>query len=162
MGNNIFKINWNTAIRWQIFKDIRTDDLVVWVKSLIHPMVVMYNQFLRYRKLVNYRLKITCQLVYLERMLNDQFDYAQRRIVIDDAEYKLPVVLYQEDELITVPLYTEGEGQYQVLYTESEVGINRNIFVVKVPLDLIFSEIRMRALLDYFKHDGVKYTIKRV
>ena len=92
-------------------------------------------------------------------MLNDRYDFTQRRIVISDSEWHLPWYLYQDDEEKPEYLFTEGENQPVILYTDNEAGEVKDDFVVLVPSDISFNMDEMSSLIDADKLFGTHYKI---
>ena len=129
---------------------------------LITPVSILHQRFLLYRNAKNYQLFITPQVCFLERLLNDGFDFTLRRIRIVDAIWYLPTYIYQEAELKPVAIYQEAEFNPVYLYTENEAGEFKDDFVVKVPAGLVFNENEMRGKLDAYKLAGTHYKIQVV
>lgn len=159
---NSYNIDFTKLVAWLTPKALRKVKFAVIMKAVVFPLIGLHNTFMKYRKAKLYQLQITPQVCYLERLLNDRFDYTLRRITIGDAEWHLPSFIFQDDELKTLPLYTEDENKPHALYTEGEAGIALNDFVVLVPMAISFADAEMRALLDFYKLFGTKYTIQKI
>lgn len=159
---NSYVIDFIKLVAWYTPQYLRKIKFAVIIKAVVFPLTTLHNSFMIYRKAKLYQLQITPQVCYLRRLLNDRFDYTQRRIVIDDAEWHLPTFIYQEEELKPVALYREDENKPHALYSEGEAGIALNDFVVLVPKDISFAEAEMRALLDNYKLFGTKYSIQTI
>lgn len=147
--------------RWLLPKPHRKTGLVVLMKTLLYPLFQAHDRFIRYREAKNYELLITTQVAWLERLLNDKYDSTQRLIYINDAEWHLPVFLYQEAESQPVYIYTTAENQPKWLYMEAEAGMVKDDFVVNVPQYVVMNESEMRSYLDQYKLFGTKYKIQR-
>lgn len=114
----------------------------------MYPLVLIHNNFIRYREAKLYELFINYQTCYLEIFLNDRFDKTERRIYIDDAQNQDTVYLYLRDELNPVNLYTRSEDNAVALYTRGESnGDLLNDFIVYVPVDVVFQEPELRAMI---------------
>lgn len=105
---------------------------------------------------------ITTQVAWLERLLNDKYDFSSRGIYIDDAVWHLPWFLYTEEELKPQYLYAESENKTVWLYTDGEAGAAKDDFIVFVPTSIQMSEEEMRSYLDNYRLFGTKYKIERV
>lgn len=156
----IFIIDFTKLVRLLIPVILRRLAHVAWLQALCFPVNFLYQLFLRNRDANLYRLKITPQVVFLERLLNDRYDISARRIRITDALDYDPVYLYQEPENKPAYLFTEGENKPVYLFTEEEVGLQTVNFYVIVPRTIIFNENEMRALLDTYKLAGKTYKIQ--
>lgn len=157
---NPFDVDFFKLAAWLTPKPLRKVNYGLIVKACISPLIHIHNTLLRYREAKLYQLTITPQVCFLERMLNDRFDYSQRRIYIMDADWHLPIFLFQENELKPVSVFKENESKPTPLYTEGESGSALNDFVVMVPLAISFSEAEMRSLIDSYKLFGTLYTIQ--
>lgn len=156
----VYNINWNNVAAWWIPKPMRKTKFAILVKAALYPLVYVYNSFLNYRDAKIYQLTITPQVCYLERMLNDRYDYTSRRIYITDAEWHLPWFIYKEAENKPQWLYKTSENKPVWLYKEGEAGIAKDDFVVHVPASIAFDQNEMRSLVDGYKLFGTKYTIQ--
>lgn len=147
---------------WLLNKVNRKVKLIVLLKALLFPLIYLHDYFIRYRKAKLYQLMISSQVCYLERLLNDRYDFTERRIRIDDAVWHQAWYLYQEDELKPEHLYLESENNPVWLYGENEAGELKDDFVVFVPSAVDFNENEMRSLLDNYRLFGTHYKIERV
>lgn len=93
--------------------------------------------------------------------MNDRFDYTQRRIYIGDPDNAVPVLyLYQDEEDSPVYLYQDVENVPVYLYQDDEYVGNVTLdFIVWVPIDVVFDENEMRAMIAT-KLSGKKYAIQ--
>jgi len=142
-----------------VWPHLRKIKHVLWLQGLISPVNVLYQQFRKNRDANLYRLKITGQVCYLQRLLNDRYDISDRRISIDDGQTFDPVYIFLELESKPVHLFTAAENQPVYIYTQPETAIDPADFVVKVPAGLVYNETEMRGLIDAYKLAGKIYTI---
>jgi hypothetical protein len=157
---NPFDVDFFKLSTWLIPKSLRRVKIGVLFKASMFPLFYVHNVLLKYRDAKIYELNITPQVCYLEKLLNDRFDYTQRRIYIIDGEWHLPLFIFQEQELKPVHLFKETEGKPMPLFTDGEAGSVLNDFVVMVPLQVQFSDAEMSSLINRFKLFGTKYTIQ--
>lgn len=127
---------------------------------MVYPVVQLYNLFLLYRTAVIYDLMITPQVCYLEALLNDRYDYTDRRIYIDDVIEQAPLYIYADAETHPIDLYTDSEALPVDLYTEGEGGDYADDFVIMVPAALVFSRIEMTSLVMLKRLPGMKFKIQ--
>lgn len=146
-----YVIDYVKLVTQRVPIDLRFDDLMAYLMALVGPLVYLYNKLLAFRDSIIYKLTITPQVAYLEKMLNDRYDNALRRIYIEDGESTNAIPLYTKAELQPVILYTKGENQPISLYTKGEAGQFTFDFVVWVPLGLTFDETEMTALVNTYK-----------
>lgn len=161
-SSNPFDLDFYKLASWITPRAFRKLNLGLMVKVCIFPLIHVYNSFLKYREAKIYQLTITPQVCYLERVLNDRFDFTLRRIKIDDAEWHLPLFIYQEAELKPLAIFTDTEAKPKYLYSEGEAGLALNDFVVLVPLALSFNEPEMKGIIDTYKLFGTTYSIQKI
>lgn len=135
-----------------------------WYEALLSGIGHSQDRFNTFKDHALVELSYNGQTMYLEKMLNDRFDSALRRIVI------------QHEEDISVFWYLEGEGQVErYLYKESETGETATYlfnegentsglpdgidFRVKAPLELSLLQVRMRSEINKYKLAGKQYDI---
>jgi hypothetical protein len=141
---------------------IRFADVKAYVLVIVGPIVYVYNQLILFRDLIKYKLTITPQVVYLEKMLNDRYDGTLRRIYIVDGKQYDPQYIYTKAELKPLPLYTKGEVAKPkiYLYTKGEGNIVTFDFVVMVPIALTYNSNEMLSLITNYKLASKLFTIQ--
>lgn len=160
--DEIYEIEIYKQARWLINKPNRQSGIVTFVKALLSPLFFVHDRFLRFRQAKLYQLHITTQVVYLEKLLNDRFDFTPRRIFIADAEWHLPWFVYLDEEEKPQYVFREDEEQVLWLYTDGESGSVKDDFVVHIPSELSFNENELRSYLDSYRLFGTRYKIERV
>lgn len=70
----MFNVNWGPLIHLNTPVRLRKAKRRNWLKALLAPLVQLYQIFLQHRAKVLYRLAFTSQIIYLEKLLNDQFN----------------------------------------------------------------------------------------
>jgi hypothetical protein len=156
VNSSIYDIDYNKLAQWLLPPALRKDKTIGWLAALIRPVVWLYQVFLRYRKQKLYELTITPQVCYLERLLNDKYDYTQRRIRIVDAIDHTPLFIFQTAEL--KPVYLGAK----YIFTDSEAGDIQDDFVIKVPKDITFQDAEMISLVKQYKLAATKFKIQKV
>ena len=139
---------------------MRINVMMAFVKACFQPLIDLHNDFLLYRKAKLYQIAMNYQVCYLEALLNDRYDFTQRRIYIDDADTGDQVYIYQDDE--DAPLYMQQESENDPLYlfTEGEtIGDHTNDFIIHIPATVAYSESEIRAMIAT-KLCGKRYKIE--
>lgn len=160
--SSIFDINYHKLIRLLMPPRLRKVVHIAWLHSLTYPVNMLYQQYRRNRDANLYRLSITPQVVYMEKLLNDRYDRSNRGIRIADAVSNEVTLIYQEEESKPKFLYTESEAQPIYIFTESEIGNEPVDFYVLVPGTVPYNDAEMSALIDTYKLAGIAYKIQKV
>lgn len=144
---------------------LRQPRLIALLNALISPIENLYARFINYKKSIEYELTITGQVCYLQKLMNDFFDYSNRRIVIEDVDINEQPALYLKTEGLDKGLITFKEGEASADYffpTQQEATGEGGYFVVKVPAGLIYNVDKMKALLNKYKLPTTAFNIIEV
>lgn len=136
---------------------LRKPVTVAWLSALSKPITDMYARFWANRAANTLTLQYNSQVVYLQAVLNNEFDHALRRIYITDGSFADPLYVYLAAE--TNPLWLglaseAGTTFYpspRWLYTHAEAIFSMYNFIVHVPADVLYDEVRFRALIDKYR-----------
>lgn len=122
-----------------------------WLKGAIRPVTYLYLQFVYFRNRIVYELRITPQICYMEKALNDRWDVSLRRIYITAGPQRNPLILHRKIELKHEGFFTKSEGQHKLLWTKSEVGNYGVDFIINIPLLLPFDIDELNAFVEEIK-----------
>lgn len=156
-NTNIYNINWNKLVSWLIPSPLFKPKLFAWLKGLVSPINKTHGDLLTFRKQKLYELGITPQVCYLQKLLNDRFDYVGRGIYISDGTKSTDVWLALDSENNDLWLPLDGETEPIWLPLDNEVGANAAHFVVNVPTNIVFNEAIAKSLLNKNKLPSRRY-----
>jgi hypothetical protein len=157
----VYRIDWNRLMLWWLPNKLKRPLLHNFIISLILPLQQIHVALNKYREKTNYRLLITPQVCHLQRMLNDRFDFTDRRIYIVDMADASPVYIFRANELKPKWIFYGFENRTPLwLYTNQETQTITDDFVVMVPVSVIFDVNEMSALLNVYKLAGTKFKIQ--
>ncbi len=156
MNSKIYDIDHSKLIIWLIPNRLRNARLIVFFQVMCYSIIVLYQSFRRYKAAKEYQLLISPQVCYIQRLLNDRYDYAQRRIIVTDADDKPPLIVYTRAEL--KPVYLGSK----FIYTAGEAGSIKDDFVVKVPGVINFETAEMISLVKTYRLAGMKPKIQTI
>ena len=162
MNKNIYDIVYDRLCLWLTPDEIKKQKVLAWWNVVTAPFIGIYQDFKRYADAKRYQLYITPQVCYLTRLLNDRYDYVQRRIRINDAVTHLPLYIFLAEESKPVYIFQSGEAPPPYLYTDGEAGEIQNDFLVLVPSDISFDDNEMLKLLAGYRLAGMKPKIQRI
>ena len=155
----IYTIDHLLLATWHIPVPLRVQPLMGYLNVLVGPFITLYHSFGRFRAQKLYDLAITPQVCYLEKLLNDRYDLALRRIVIVDSVMRPSFYLYNDAELKPQYLYTDGEGLPVYVYTDGETQTLFDDFLIEVPAGIVFGTAEMKSLVKAFCLPGKKFKI---
>lgn len=159
-----YDIDYTKFVKTRIpFELLGFEDLFALLMILVGSVTRTYNQLITHRNLLLYKLSITPQVCYLEKMLNTQYDPTERRIYIEDGKQFAELFIYQEAEEQPVFLYQEDEEDKPeiFIYTQGEgTGEGSFDFVVYVPVAVPFNIDEMGSLIRTFKLAGKLFYIQ--
>lgn len=162
---NIYKFDVKQFAAQLLPVKLRGPKLQALVRSLVSPVEYVNAAFVNFKKEQEYELTITGQVCYLQKMLNDFFDYSDRRILVEDVPVSDQYALYLKSEGPEKGLVTYLNGEADPEYTfilSDELGGEGGYFLVKVPAGLVYDVERMKALLNKYKLPTTAYNIVEV
>lgn len=83
MNKNYYNIGYSRLALLLLLTMLRQDLIVAFVTALVRPFTVIHSDFDTYRAQVD--TSVNSQVCYLEYLLNNAYDYYDRRIIIRDA-----------------------------------------------------------------------------
>lgn len=146
---------------------LRQDRMVEWIGALLQPLQTLNDTFVLWASGLRYFLRFNGQVLYLEHVLNDQYDASLRRIFIDDPVGNVVITTYVHNRIeFQPPLYlyniADASEFDPVVYNTSELFVSEDDFVVHVPT-AAFSpaiEVQMRDLIDKYRIAGKRYSFQ--
>ena len=131
--------------------------------SLARPFELLNVDFRAFVQTLEVR--VNAQVCYMQAILNDEFDYLQRRIRIrqvqpsDDAQ-----LLWRENQNKPILIYIEGTPDTipYLLNRDSQIGLNNADFEIVMPTNMALSTFeirRLKALVNQNKLASKKYRI---
>lgn len=155
MNNSIFRIDWDKLIRLFIPIKLRNTLIIWFVWSVLYPLKQLHQLFINFRQERLNRLSYNSQVVYLQKMLNDEFDPFSRSIrIMNNSIDDRRLFYYQHREK---PMYFGKHYFYTNNWT-------RNYdFLVIIPTDLFLTDvqiIQLKNLIEYYKLYSKNYEIR--
>lgn len=144
---------------------IRGDRFTEWIGALVEPIQTINDTFAAMVAAIRYELQFNGQVIYLEHILNDQFDVGGRNIYIDDPDqYIDDNYLYNKiEDQDDLTIYNKAEGGPDLyLYTLAETAANDD-FIVFVPDTIGFDaamQVQMSVIIDRYRHAGKRYSFE--
>lgn len=78
-----YNIDWDDFVKNNIPPEWRKFKRLEWLKIVVKGVKDIYSRFLTFRQETIYDVSHTSQVIYLEKLLNDQYDPNNRDIYID-------------------------------------------------------------------------------
>jgi len=167
MTDSIYDISFERLVELLLPNKLRKPMQYYFLLCLVEPLKSNLAAFNSWRNNTTYKLHHTGQVIYLEKVLNDfysvSYDPANhqntKQIYISDGE--APDRRYIHLSTEQNPLFISGtqtthirtHAEYQALYSD---------FIINVPSGIVFNELQMRAMVDYYKLAGKLYKVKIV
>ncbi len=157
----VYTINWRDFIGNNLPIDLRQPKTINWLEVLLKPLARLHASFLTYRLDALYKVAQNSQVCYLEKILNDTFNYTQHRIYIRNAKLNEPVWFYEIKD--NKPVYFYDIVANKPVYFREETALQGDgiDFIVFLHSDLWPGGIyapetiawlaQMAALIDYYK-----------
>lgn len=167
INREIYSINIKKLVSQILHPEFRLPKVIAYINSLIVPVIFTYNSFFEFVNDIIYKTQHNGALISLEKVLNDRFDSALKRIYIDNVEVKDTKHYYDYGSGRPKYFYDPGVGPPLYFYDPSIFNFNGVDFIVYLPSEIRPGNpesereliIKIKSDLDYYKVSGVKYDI---
>jgi hypothetical protein len=156
-----YKVNYSLLASLLTPIVLRRDVFVRLLSSMMRPLELLHASFITYAE--SLIPKANAQICFMQAILNDEFDYVQRRIrvrnVIVDTD---PFLLWKEDQNKPMMLQRDGAANPLLLNRDGQIGANIINFEVVLPATYYLweeEERRMRIIINKNKLASKKYRI---
>ena len=165
-----YQIDWSKFINDLLLIELRKPSLKAFLNAVLKPIKNNHTEFLTYRLNALYRVQHNSQIVYIEAVLNDEFDSTFRRIRIQNVVLRDALFFYEPEENKEVFFYNPEDMMPKYFYNADDFQGNGVDFVVCVPPILRPNNAqdenafltKMRGLTDYYKLYAKNYEIQWV
>ncbi len=163
MNSQVYTVDWSILLRLLLPTRLRKPRMLAFLNAAVEPIRELYQSFLSFREASLYKVRFNSQIVYLEAVLNDQFDAVQRRIRIENATFRAGLYLYEPEQQLDVYLYLDDMNVNNTdVYLRDFDGDGFDFFVF-VPLEPERSdgnlENRIKSYVNYYKLYSKNYQI---
>ena len=116
-----------------------------------------------------YKMQHNGTKIYLEKLLNEaynvdgynaNFHEATKKIYIEDIEPTAKLYIFQDEEAESLFLEDDGDDNEDDVFLEDGVDETSASWVVYMPDNISFVEVKLRALIDSYRYIGKKYLIE--
>ena len=170
MNSQVYTLDWSILLRLLMPTRLRKPRMLAFLNAAVEPIRELYQSFLSFREASLYKVRFNSQIVYLEAVLNDQFDAVQRRIRIENATFRAGLYLYEPEQQLDVYLYGLGFGggngvqntfiTYLSPDTTENIGFDFFVFVpFNPPASNSTIENRIKSFVNYYKLYSKNYQI---
>lgn len=166
--NAIYNIDWNLVVRNTLAGFVNKPLVRHLLLTVMAEIELLYEQCMATMAEWRYQVAHTAQTVHIEKVLNDQFDNAERRIYIDNVGFDEYVYLWPPEDENPHYLQQAGAVPDNPLYLlEADAGTINPDATIYVPLELKpvedlaleTFEAEMRGLVDFYKTYGPTYQL---
>lgn len=110
-----YNVNWDKIIKQNLPLFLHILFRLDWIRSLIKPFKIIYNDFLIVKQEYIYKVRFTGQICYLKTILNQKFDPINNGIYITSTGPSGKYYIYRRSEL-KPPMYLYSRWQPLVSY----------------------------------------------
>jgi hypothetical protein len=154
---NWYRIDYKRLVLLLLPTTLRRSRLTALLNAAVAPLSRLYVRFMGFRDDTRYRVEHNAQVCHLQAVLNDAFDYVDRRVYITDAQQQeIGQFLWREAEDRPILL-----GVF-LLNRERFMGADAIDFIVRLPADLQLTpdnQNMLHSLLRYYKLAGKRYVV---
>lgn len=158
-----YNLNVFEYIKKALFVELSKLKFLDNLKAFLKPSQELNDTFCLFVEKSRRKASFTGQVIYLEHLLNDEFDVGQRRIYIADGQANvLPPFIFKKIEQRPIYLYNKSENEPKFyLYNTNEYFISSD-FIVFVPSGILTAalELKIERLVGYYKQAGKRFEIQ--
>lgn len=168
MANIVYIVDYDELVKLAVPTFLRRTKMYAYLKSLITPIKELYNGFVVYKTDAIYRVSHNGSITLLQKVLNDKFDNAQRRIYIKNVQQQDALRFYSLAASKELGFYTHAFGVKNGFSHLLEFNPDAADFTVHIPIEYQSVDetelnkflIKVKAQLDYYKLYAKKYKIE--
>lgn len=161
MNKNYYNISYPRLALLLLPTMLRQDMEGALLTALVRPLTVIHSDLTAY--IVSVNTTVNSQVCYMQSMLNDAYDYYERRIIVRDAPISYDdFFLFDEPTGKAVMLSDAGTGDPVLWVDGDKLGTTVPDFEVVFPKGYTFTnseEKALRSLINNNKLASKKYTI---
>lgn len=156
----MMEINWNKFVVLLLPLRLRMATVFGFIRSLLAPIVYIFNMLRTYETDIRYKLSHTSQVWSLEAVLNDAFDIAERRIYITDAGGEMVTLINRDTDGDALIIDQDSDGDALIIHNDSAYFGGSYDFIVNIPYQFTEAEMyRLKALVNYYKLAGKRFDV---
>lgn len=156
MFDRAFNIDFDRLVSLVIPPMFRQITGLLWLRSLISPLKIVYSQFNACRSANLYNLDHNSQVCRMRKMLNDAFDPELRRVSIGEGNQFDRQYIYthvEEQPKYLGVMYLRQRSDY------ADTGVDFRV-IIPDGFDLPAVVFQMRAAIDFYKLASKRYKIQ--
>lgn len=142
----MYSVNWNAFIQDKTPSALRKPKFLAWLNALLTPIKTLHTAFALWRVAQERHVSITPQVRILRYWLNEYYDSADRRFLIEDAVANVPVRIF-------------GQSENRPLYLPKFLSGRSWDFTVVAPCEAYSQRFFIIAFLDAYKLAGKRYKL---
>lgn len=136
---------------------------LAYLKALLVPCQLLVGRLSIFVQSSRRAANFTGQVIYLEHLLNDEFDNALRRIYIDDGQANiLPPFIFNAIEQREQYIYNKSENQTPLYVFNRSEYFTSDDFIVFVPNVILNPtlELVLTRLVNQYRQAGKNFSIQ--
>ena len=158
---NYYKISFSRLIASHLANKIRNSILIAYLLMLVYPLTELHSIFLSYVRSLN--TDVYTQICYMRTMLNDEFDFFERRIFVRTIKPDFDSFLTWDIQTTKRTLVGErGSGNECLRNARGQLGRNLPSFEIVFPVGFALSEReqgRLRSLVNNNRLASKQYMV---
>ena len=139
---------------------LRGEKLLSLLNALVYPIYTLWLKFKEWTAGQDYLLNISPTVIQLQNFLNDLYDTAQRRILIQTRNVDALYIPLESEGYAPEYFALESENDPTYIPRDGEITQNYGNFIVLVPNEI--SSEQVKQTIDKYKLVGKNYIIQTI
>jgi hypothetical protein len=127
------------------------------------PLNELLQDFYSFFNQIEYELQFNGQVIYLEHVLNDQFDANERRIYIEDSPLLSSTYLFNKIENNEPTyLFNTSEGEAETYIENSSETQAQYDFVIYIPAGMVYDPELFKYWVNKYRIAPMRWIIEEI
>lgn len=145
MNNNYYNVNYSRLINLLLPPFLRKPVMVALGMAMMRPLDAQHREFMKYQSSID--VQVYSQVCYMQGLLNDRFDYYDRRIIVRNIEIDYQSNLIRDKRYSDRKTYPAKEYNPPYLFMRKGfIGADKHDFEIVLPKGFELSINEMNVL----------------
>ena len=146
MNKKYNNINYRLLMLLLTPPSVRNNLVNHFIDSLANPLDTLQNEFSQFREGLN--TKNSSQVCYMQAMLNDEFDFYERRIKVKISDLNIDFyLLWIEDKNKFMMLNEDHNEDMYLISSDGLIGVNNIDFEIVLPVGFTLSQLEQNKMI---------------
>lgn len=145
MNSNYYNINYSRLISLLLPPFLRKPVMIAMGMAMMRPLDTQHREFIKYKSDID--THVYSQVCYMQGLLNDRFDYYERRIIVRNIETDYQSNMIRDKKYSDRKTYpVKGSEPPYLFMRKGFIGADKHDFEIVLPIGFELSINEMNVL----------------